>query len=71
MCNFVLSDPAHGSPAVARTLAAACPMSGNAWYYDDPAHPTKIVLCDATCGAIEVDSTGEIDVQLGCSTVIF
>ncbi len=50
---------------------ASCPMSGNAWYYDDPAMPKTIILCDPTCGAIEADSMGEIDVQLGCSTVIF
>ena len=49
---------------------AACPATGNAWYYNDPNMPTQIVLCDATCGVVEADATGEIDITLGCSTVI-
>jgi hypothetical protein len=46
---------------------AACPSSGNAWYYDNPKAPTEIVLCTATCGAISVG--GELDVLTGCETV--
>ncbi len=46
---------------------AACPSSGNAWYYDNPKSPTEIVLCTATCGAISVG--GEIDVLTGCETI--
>jgi hypothetical protein len=70
----VVYKPGNGGPAqtIPRVNSKAdCPMSGNAWYYDDPAHPMRIELCDPTCSAIEVDTTGEIDVQLGCSTVIF
>src|SRR5207253_4828257 len=26
-----------------------CPASGDAWYYDDNAMPTQIIVCDATC----------------------
>jgi von Willebrand factor type A domain len=46
---------------------AACPSSGNAWYYDNPTTPTEIVLCTATCGAVSVG--GEIDVLTGCETI--
>jgi|SRR5580704_9938552 hypothetical protein len=46
---------------------AACPSSGNAWYYDNAANPTQIILCTATCGAINVG--GEIDVLTGCDTI--
>ena len=70
----VLYKPGNGGPqqTIPRVNSKAdCPMSGNAWYYDDPAHPMRIELCAPTCSAIEVDTTGEIDVQLGCSTVIF
>jgi hypothetical protein len=49
---------------------ASCPMNGNGWYYDDPANPTQIILCPASCTLVEGDMTGEVDVTLGCSTVI-
>ena len=49
---------------------ASCPATGNAWYYNDPANPTQIILCPSTCTAVEGDATGEVDVTLGCSTVI-
>jgi len=50
---------------------ASCPASGDGWYYDNPAAPTQIILCDATCGVVQGDMTGQVDVTLGCSTVIF
>jgi len=49
---------------------ASCPASGNGWYYDNPSAPTQIVLCPASCTLVEGDMTGEVDVTLGCSTVI-
>jgi hypothetical protein len=49
---------------------ASCPANGNGWYYDNPAAPTQIVLCPASCTLVEGDMTGEVDVTLGCSTVI-
>jgi hypothetical protein len=47
-----------------------CPASGDAWYYDNPSAPTEIVLCDATCAKVTPDTTGEVDVLLGCQTQI-
>jgi len=49
---------------------ASCPANGNGWYYDNPAAPTQIILCPASCSTVEADMTGEVDVTLGCSTVI-
>ena len=49
---------------------ANCPANGNGWYYDNPAAPTQIILCPASCTLVEGDMTGEVDVTLGCSTVI-
>jgi von Willebrand factor type A domain len=40
------------------------------WSYDMPTRPTKIMLCADTCGAVQTDFTGEVTVQLGCTTVI-
>jgi hypothetical protein len=46
---------------------AACPTSGNAWYYDNDAAPTEILLCTTSCGA--VSAGGEVDVLTGCQTI--
>jgi hypothetical protein len=48
--------------------AAACGEAGG-WYYDDPANPTKITLCGATCSDIQGQS-GELGLALGCETVV-
>lgn len=37
-----------------------------AWHYDDPAKPTKILLCDDTCAAVKADPMGKVDVVFGC-----
>ena len=52
------------------TSKANCPSSGNGWYYDNPAAPTQIILCDSSCSGIEVDMTGQVDITLGCQTVV-
>lgn len=49
---------------------ASCPANGNGWYYDNASNPTQIILCPASCTLVEGDMTGEVDVTLGCSTVI-
>jgi hypothetical protein len=46
---------------------AACPASGNAWYYDNPGAPTQIILCTNSCGS--VSAGGEVDVLTGCQTI--
>jgi hypothetical protein len=50
--------------------AAACPPGGDGWFYDDEQKPTQITLCDATCQKVQKDSKGEVDVLLGCETVV-
>jgi hypothetical protein len=69
----VVYTPGNGGPpqTIPQVMnKAACPATGNAWYYDDPNHPTQILLCDATCASIEADMTGKVDIALGCGTVI-
>lgn len=47
----------------------ACPPTGG-WYYDDPKNPTRILLCPTTCDAVSKDTTGKVDIALGCATRI-
>jgi hypothetical protein len=70
--NIIYTPGGGGSPVTIPQVASAsaCPATGNAWYYDNPTAPTEIILCSATCGTIEADSTGSLGIALGCSTVI-
>ena len=49
--------------------AAACGPSGG-WYYDDPASPTQIILCPATCGVVQADPNADIEILIGCATEV-
>ena len=46
--------------------------TGEGWYYEgeDPANPERIVLCPNTCRRLELDTTGRVDVALGCATLL-
>jgi hypothetical protein len=70
--NIIYTPGGGGSPMTIPQVASmsACPSTGNAWYYDNATAPTEIILCSATCGTIEADSTGSLGIALGCSTVI-
>jgi hypothetical protein len=48
---------------------AAC---GNAdgWFYDNDANPTQIVMCDTTCNKFSMDAKGEVDIVVGCDTIV-
>jgi hypothetical protein len=47
---------------------AQCPTTGDAWYYDNAANPTEILLCTSTCGTVATGGT--VDVLTGCQTVM-
>jgi hypothetical protein len=49
------------------TSAATCGANGG-WYYNDPAAPTQITLCPATCSTVQADAVAKIDIILGCQT---
>jgi hypothetical protein len=47
--------------------AAECPAGGG-WYYDDENNPQKILVCPATCAAIQAAPDADVAVLLGCAT---
>ena len=60
-----------GDPNQAAALLAQDPdCKGPGWRYDDPAKPTKILLCAASCTTVKADATGKVDVLLGCATEV-
>lgn len=48
------------------TDASKCGSVSDAWYYDDNTNPTKILLCASTCAAVGADSSGKVEVAVGC-----
>lgn len=62
------NGPEQTIPKVAD--AAHCPANGLGWYYDDERAPTQIILCDATCALIKADLMAQIEIVLGCITLL-
>ena len=61
-----------GSPAQTTTIGqvsdkARCDARGG-WYYDNPAAPTQIQLCESSCNAVNVASYNKVAVTFGCRT---
>ena len=64
--------PSGGATVIVPKVAdkAHCPATGDAWYYDNNAAPTQIILCDASCKAFTADTHSEVDVLTGCKSVV-
>lgn len=65
--NVVFTPPTGGA---GQTLLNVGSESGcgskQGWFYDDPASPTHISLCESSCSA--AGSGGALDIALGCMT---
>ncbi len=48
--------------------------AGEGWYYDDPAAPTSVVLCPASCDDAQElagpNQAGKVEVLFGCATIV-
>jgi hypothetical protein len=68
--NVRYTPPGAGQGVVvARTAdgsVASCGPDGG-WYYDDPAAPAKVELCDASCAATQ---GARIEMEFGCQTIV-
>jgi len=65
--NFTSSA---GTTSTLGQVGSADKCTGTAgWYYDNPAVPTRIVLCPSACSAVTADSMAKLDILLGCATV--
>lgn len=48
------------------TDASKCASVKDGWYYDDPARPTKIILCPGTCGTVKTTVGAKVEALVGC-----
>jgi hypothetical protein len=62
------NEPGEAIPKVAGP--DDCPADGLGWYYDDEAAPTEIILCSSTCDLIGEDLMAELEIVLGCQTIV-
>lgn len=62
--------PSGGQPSTIGNVPtqADCGANGG-WYYDNPTHPTKILLCPSTCDSVQGDDGAKLDILLGCMTI--
>jgi hypothetical protein len=65
--QFVPPQATMGTTIPGVTMAACGPNGG--WYYDNPAAPTKINLCPATCDMATMMTGSSINISVGCATV--
>lgn len=63
---------ASGAAAAQRIGAIAseadCANVANGWHYDDPAKPTKVLVCPQTCTMIQGTAEAQVNVVFGCAT---
>jgi hypothetical protein len=51
-------------------VASQAQCAGDGCYYDNAAAPKQIILCPSSCTKVSADTTGKIDILLGCATQI-
>jgi Mg-chelatase subunit ChlD len=83
-CEIVIPDPGLGetidfdkvnvdfvdSSGQKERIAQDTACNGAGWHYDNPDAPTKIILCGASCDAVQQDLGGNLQVAFGCDTII-
>lgn len=74
--NQVVVNYTPGGSSTKQTIPkvasqADCPADGNAWYYDNNASPTQILLCDGICSSVSADASGEVQVIIDCASIAF
>lgn len=64
--NYTAGGASNATPLVQVTDPSKCAAIAEAWYYDDNAKPTQIKFCPALCNTAGVDTSGKIEIALGC-----
>jgi hypothetical protein len=49
------------------SYSADC-AGGTGWHYDNPAAPSRVLLCPQTCSAVQADQSGGLKLAFGCQT---
>lgn len=65
----VLFTPTGGAAAETILQSPGCSAPGG-WRYDDPADPTRIVLCPDACARVKGSREARLEIRLGCQTEV-
>jgi hypothetical protein len=69
--NVTLSQDGTATTIGQVASESACPTDADAWYYDDPAAPTTIHLCEAACELVTAAGDGaQLSVVVGCGSTV-
>lgn len=69
--NVILTKDKTKPITIPRVKSSAeCSDTAQGWYYDNPDHPTSVLLCKSTCEDVQDEAAGTIEVVFGCVTVI-
>jgi hypothetical protein len=69
LVNLELTAPGQGAVVIPRVADGVC-GEAEAWRYDDAAHPTRVELCPRACARARAQEGIELDLALGCRTVL-
>jgi hypothetical protein len=69
--NIDFTPPGGGSTRLPNVGDASRCTSSGGWYYDNPQAPTRAIVCPESCGTFNVETGGQVDVILGCDTIVF
>lgn len=58
--------PQGGTPTTVPHVTDAAACSGDGWYYDNNANPTKLLLCPTTCATAQGSQGGNVEILVGC-----
>lgn len=68
--NVLFTPGVDGGVGQTTLVGQDATCKGAGWRYDDPAKPTRILLCPAFCDELKQDFGAHIQIQLGCKTVV-
>lgn len=69
LVNVEFDDGMGGTLSFGRVDSPAeCANVVDGWYYDNPADPTMVILCDQTCTKVQDAASGSVSVVFGCAT---
>jgi len=70
LVNVEYTPMGSGSPQSLPEADNAADCNGQpGWYYDDPAMPTKILLCPSSCNTVQADLNAKVNVAFGCKSI--
>jgi hypothetical protein len=67
--NVTITPPGGAAAQQLRKAADAsqCDPQAGGWYYDQPAAPTRVLLCPASCTSVKANTGNVVQLEIGCA----